>query len=114
MLPSGFLSILSPIARWLVPKMVKNGVKSSFVYWRLIWACLLGECRRVERCKTWVSIKSVWKWSFSIKREGCAQPRLERQGTQASQKQMCASKLPPNQKIRIMTNLDQFRDNPAR
>jgi len=29
--------------------MVKNGVKSSFVYWRLIWACLLGECRRVER-----------------------------------------------------------------
>ena len=23
-------------ARWLVPKMVKNGLKSSFVYWRLI------------------------------------------------------------------------------
>jgi hypothetical protein len=28
-----------PIARWLVPKMVKNGSYSSFAYLRLIWAC---------------------------------------------------------------------------
>jgi hypothetical protein len=24
------------VARWLVPKMVKNGFNSSFVYWRSI------------------------------------------------------------------------------
>ena len=28
-------------ARWLVPKMVKNGLKSSFVFSRLIWASLV-------------------------------------------------------------------------
>jgi hypothetical protein len=29
--------------------MVKNGLRSSFVYWRLIWACLTGNLDRVER-----------------------------------------------------------------
>jgi hypothetical protein len=36
-------------ARWLVPKMVKNGFYSSFVYWRLIWACLVS--------KSWPRVK---------------------------------------------------------
>jgi hypothetical protein len=36
-------------ARWFVPKMVKNGFYSSFVYWRLIWACLVNNSwRRVK------------------------------------------------------------------
>jgi hypothetical protein len=30
-------------ARWLVPEMVKNGLKSYFVFSRLIWACFVGE-----------------------------------------------------------------------
>jgi hypothetical protein len=30
-------------ARWFVPEMVKNGLKSSFVFSRLIWASLVGE-----------------------------------------------------------------------
>jgi len=28
--------LLKKVARWLVPKMVKNGFYSSFVYWSLI------------------------------------------------------------------------------
>jgi hypothetical protein len=36
-------------ARWLVPKMVKDGFYSSFVFSRLIWACLMGNLGRVER-----------------------------------------------------------------
>jgi hypothetical protein len=31
------------VARWFVPEMVKNGLRSSFVYWSLIWACLMRE-----------------------------------------------------------------------
>jgi transposase len=34
---------LAPDARWLVPEMVKNGVYSSFVYLRLIWACMVSK-----------------------------------------------------------------------
>jgi hypothetical protein len=34
---STIFSLIS--ARWLVPEMVKNSVYSSFVCWRLIWAC---------------------------------------------------------------------------
>jgi len=30
-------------ARWLVPKMVKNGICSYSVFSRLIWACSAGE-----------------------------------------------------------------------
>jgi hypothetical protein len=33
----------SCLARMPVPKMVKNGHKSSFVFSDLIWACLVGE-----------------------------------------------------------------------
>ena len=41
----GKMSEISPLdpatARWLVPKMVKNGIYSYSVFWRLIWACLV-------------------------------------------------------------------------
>jgi len=44
------MGMLHPVsARWLVPKMVKNGLKSSFVYWSLIWTCLTDNPGRVER-----------------------------------------------------------------
>src|SRR3990170_679929 len=36
------------LARWFVPKMVKNGLYSSFVNWSLIWVCLTGNLDRVE------------------------------------------------------------------
>jgi hypothetical protein len=35
LISSLFLSS-NTVARWLVPKMVKNGLYSSFVYWSLI------------------------------------------------------------------------------
>jgi hypothetical protein len=28
--------------------MVKNGLKSSFVYWSLIWACFVGKSRPLK------------------------------------------------------------------
>ena len=35
--------------RWLVPEIVKNGLKSYFVFSRLIWACLVSNSwRRVK------------------------------------------------------------------
>jgi hypothetical protein len=40
------------LARWFVPKMVKNGLNSHFAYWSLIWACLTCNLDRVERWQT--------------------------------------------------------------
>jgi hypothetical protein len=40
--------------------------------------------------------------------------RLELKGTQEHQKHVYTSNLSPNQKIRIMTTLHQFRDKAAR
>jgi hypothetical protein len=37
------LALILSSARWLVPKMVKNGLKSSFVFSRLIWSSLVSE-----------------------------------------------------------------------
>jgi hypothetical protein len=34
--------------------MVKNGYKSSFGYWRLIWACLVGKSRPLKDGSSWV------------------------------------------------------------
>ena len=56
-------------ARWLVPKMVKNGLKSSFVYWRLIWACLVSKswpCWKManQRVPTNPEENRVFPWTF--------------------------------------------------
>jgi hypothetical protein len=94
--------------------MAKNGFNSSFVYPRLIWACLLGECRRVGRWQITGFQQILREVEFSHKPLRLHLARSELRGTQESQKQIRASKLHPNQKIGIMTNLHQFRDNPAR
>jgi len=41
-------------ARWLVPKMVKNGFYPSSAYWRLIWACLVGAPSVLKGGNSWV------------------------------------------------------------
>lgn len=95
----------SPSTRWLVPKMVKNGLKSSFAFLGLIWACLMG--------KSWFQqiLKEV---EFSNKPLRLHLARLEHQGTQESQKQMHTPKLSQNQEREIKTILHRFRDKPAR
>jgi len=101
-------------ARWLVPELVKSGFNSSFVFSRLIWACLLGECRRVERWQIRGFHQILKEVEFSHNMLWLHLADLERQGTQESRKQMHTSKLPPNPKTRIITILHQFRDKAAR
>jgi hypothetical protein len=83
--------------------MAKNGFESSLVYPRLIWACLLGECRRVERWQITGFQQIRREVDFSHKPLRLHLAHLERQGTQEGQKQMQTSKLPPNPKTRIKT-----------
>jgi hypothetical protein len=69
-------------ARWLVPKMVKNGVKSPFVYWSLIWACLTGDLDRVERWQITGFHQSSMEVEFSHKLLKLHLARLGLQGTE--------------------------------
>jgi hypothetical protein len=66
----------------LVPKMVKNGFYSSFVYWRLIWACLTDNLDRVERWQITGFHQSRMEAEFSHKPLRLHLARLESQGTQ--------------------------------
>jgi hypothetical protein len=69
-------------ARWLVPKMVKNGLYSSFVYWSLIWACFTGNLYRVERWQIAGFHQSGVEVEFSHKLLKLHSGLLGRQGTQ--------------------------------
>jgi hypothetical protein len=69
-------------ARWLVPEMVKNGFKSSFVYWSLIWARLTGNLGRVERPQTRGFQQILKKVGFSNNTLRLHLARLELKGTQ--------------------------------
>ena len=106
---------VSVLARWFVlHKMVKTGFQSSFVYWSLIWACLTGNLGRVERGQITGLQQILKKAGFSNNALRLQLARLERQGTQEDRKHVYTSKLPPNQKIRLVTILHQFRDKAAR
>jgi hypothetical protein len=70
------------LARWLVPKMVKNGFYSSFVYWSLIWACLTGNLNRVGRWQITGFHQSSMEVEFSHKLLKLHLVRLGRQGTE--------------------------------
>jgi hypothetical protein len=83
--------------------MVKNGVKSSFVYWSLIWACLTDNPGRVERPQTRGFHQILKEVEFFHKPLRLQLAHLELKGTQEDQKHVHTSKLPPNQKIRIKT-----------
>jgi hypothetical protein len=70
------------LARWLVPKMVKNGLYSSFVNWTLIWACLTGNLDRDERWQITGFHQSSLEVEFSHKLLKPHLVRLGRQGTE--------------------------------
>jgi hypothetical protein len=69
-------------ARWLVPKMVKNGVYSSFVYWSVIWACLTGNLDCVERWQITGFHQTSMEVEFYHKPLKPNLVRLARRGTQ--------------------------------
>jgi hypothetical protein len=73
-------------ARWLVPKMVKNGFKSSLVYWSLIWACLTDNPSRVERCQIRRIHQILKEVGFSHEQLRLQLTHLESQGTQEDPK----------------------------
>ena len=108
------LNVLQKIARWLVPKMVKNGVKSYFVYWSLIWACLTDNSGRVERGQIRRFHQILKEAEFCHEQLRLQLASLELNGTQEHQKHVHTSRLSPDQKIGIMAILHQFRDKPAR
>jgi len=91
------------VARWLVPKMVKNGLRSSFVYWSLIWACLMGNLDRVERWQIMEFQQILKKAKFFHNPLRLQLALLKRHAMQHGQKRMPTSQLSPNQKIRIKT-----------
>jgi hypothetical protein len=54
-------------ARYRVPKMVKKGGYSSFVYWRLIRSCFDEQLlAALKNGNSWIPTNSEGKQSFSI------------------------------------------------
>jgi hypothetical protein len=51
--------------------MVKNGPKSYFVYWRLIWACLTGNLGGAERWQIMGFQQILKEADFFISCRGC-------------------------------------------
>jgi hypothetical protein len=94
--------------------MFKNGSKSPFVYWSLIWACLMGNLGRAEGWQIMGFDQSSMEVEFFHKLLKIHLVLLGLQGTEEGSKWIYASKLFLNPKIGIMTTLHQFRDRPAR
>jgi hypothetical protein len=75
----GLLRLGSALA---CPKMVKNGVYSSFVYWSVIWACLTDNLDCVERWQITGFHQTSMEVEFYHKPLKPNLVRLARRGTQ--------------------------------
>jgi hypothetical protein len=103
--------------RWFVPKIIKNGLCSSFSYWSFIWACFADKSHRAKRWQI-TRLHQVpsnpYGVQFFLRWLRLYIAPFEFKVRKRSESRHAPLKLSLNLKTGIITISHQFRDKAAR